>query len=399
MSCVTSATCPDIPCSQSTYVRCVNSTCSSLLNNCLDYNSSNDTSPDIYICVDNCRINCSCPLPDFTGFVSFNAVMLLAVVLPVIAVNTAILVALALESSIVKVIRLVLASILISGLLSSLGLAMFHLAGIILSQTDSYSEKDPFKFSPSPVNSPPSPPCTITVFLVMFGGAARLVFMATFSVVVYIMVKHGNANKKHLVVAVLVAVVVLWGIIFLGTSPLFSQVVVHTDYQGSVYCFPTHATPVPTYTFGGLYFLFFCVITLFITVIFLLIVSCNKRNITSATAVEKTMVKFGFFLLFGNGLNLIGLGVPGLLTLTGGLLVANDHERLFRALYTSFTLLNAGLILTPVLILTFFKPIRKKLLCWLCCRIAKKRKVKHNHNNNNNNNNNNGEGHMVTATI
>ena len=159
-------------CSQYTYNGCMNWTCLNLLNysNCQDY-----IYPDYFLnhtCVDAC--SCSCPVPDspqspdVAPFVAFNAVMLLAVVLPVIAVNTAILVALALESSIVKVIRLVLASILISGLLIALGLAMYHIAEIVLS----YSFAEIFHHYSFPVNAPPSQPCTITLFLVILWSSS-----------------------------------------------------------------------------------------------------------------------------------------------------------------------------------------------------------------------------------
>ena len=78
------------------------------------------------------------------GFVVFNVVMLLGVVFPVFAVNTVFLMALVLEPFIVSIIRLVLGSILVSCLLSALGLAMYHIAGIILYL--------------SPVNNPPTAP-------------------------------------------------------------------------------------------------------------------------------------------------------------------------------------------------------------------------------------------------
>ena len=417
MSCAILAFCLDFLRSQ--YDDCLDSTC--LFNYCLDlasfnytfpnctssnYTSSNYTSLNCtslniftnYTCVDSCQINCSDSpspqSPDLAGFVSFNAVMLLAVVFPVIAVNTAILVALSLESSIVKVIRLVLASILISCLLSALGLIMYHIAGIVLS----------YSF---PVNTPSSQPCTITLFLTLFGAAARLVFVTTISIVVYIIIKHGNATKKHLVIAVLVAVVVLWVITFLGTSPVLSQEVVLTAYvlvDTQYHCLTVvRPSDQSTYIFGGVYLLFFCVVTSSVAVIFLLIICCNRRSFTSATAVEKTLVKFGFFLLLGSRLNMIGLMVPFVIVITGDHYIfvdgAYNHERLNMLIYASTTFVNAGLIPTPILILIFFKSIRRRMLRWLCCCMAKKRKAKCNHNNNNNNNNNNGEGRMVTATV
>ena len=389
MSCRALGICEDASCSQYTCIKYVNSSC---LNYCLGNTTLNVT------CEDSCPNNCSCSLPiEFsTSFVVFNTVMLLAVVLPVIAVNTAILLVLALESSIVKVIRLVLASSLISGLLSALGLIMYHIAEIVLS----------YSF---PVNGPPRQPCTIALFLVFFGAAARLLFMATFAIVVYIIVKLGEATKKHLVVAVLVAVVVLWVIAFLGTSPLFSQEVVRTNYvlwDTQYYCYPrTRPTEQSGYIFWGMYLFFFCVISSSVAVIFLLIICCNIHIFTSASAVEKTLVKFGFFLLLGSGLNMIGLIVPLVIAIIGAQYVNRSvdfigaHERLCMLIYAAFTLVNAGLIPTPILVLIFFKSIRKRLLHWLCCCMAVKRKAKCNHNNNKNNNNNNGEGRMVTAAV
>ena len=81
----------------------------------------------------NTSLNNTFPHPlDSPGFVVFNVVMLLGVVLPVIAVNTVIPVALVLESAIVKAIRLVLGSILVSCNLMALGLAMTTLQGFFL---------------------------------------------------------------------------------------------------------------------------------------------------------------------------------------------------------------------------------------------------------------------------
>ncbi len=99
------------------------------------------------------------PLSD-SGFFGLQCtvVMLLAVVFPVIAANTVLLVALFLESSTVKVVCLVLGSILVSCLLAALGLAMYHISGIILNL--------------SSANKPPEVPCTITLFLSRFRGAA-----------------------------------------------------------------------------------------------------------------------------------------------------------------------------------------------------------------------------------
>ena len=288
------------------------------------------------------------------GFVVFNVFMLLGVVFPVIAVNTVFLVALVLEPFIVSIIRLVLGSILVSCLLSALGLAMYHIAGIILYL--------------SPVNNPPTAPCTITLFLVAFGGAASLVFMATFAVVVFIIVKYGEVPKKCFVITSVIAVAVLWIILFLGTAPLFSNTIIYTRYLGSLSCgfIPIAAS---SYIFVGLYLFFFGLITLSVTITLLVITGCYIQTLTvQDIKLKKTTVKFGFFLLLGNGINLLGQIVPPIIVL---LWPARPGEHPAELTYTSYTFLNAALIPTPILVLIYFKPIRKRLWHWLCCMCVK----------------------------
>ena len=303
------------------------------------------------------------------GFVVFNVVMLLGVVFPVIAVNTVILVALVLEPFIVNVIRMVLGSILVSCLLTALGLAMYHIAGIILYL--------------SPVTNPPTAPCTTTILLLGFGGGARLVFVATFAVVVYIIVKYGETTKKHFVVASFIAMVVLWILAFLGSSPLLSQEIVSTWYAGYLSC---TVSPIATASciYIGLYFVCFGLVTLSITVTILVITICYKKcHNVREIRLEKTTVKFGFFLLLGNGINLFGQIAPALISTS----VNPKHAKPWpdgppshaAATYISYTLLNIALIPTPILVLIFFKPTRKRLCQWLCCCVPETQKAKYVH--------------------
>ena len=320
--------------------------------------------------------NFTSPYPlNSPGFVVFNVVMLLGVVFPVIAVNTVILVALVLDSFIVNVIRMVLGSILVSCLLTALGLAMYHIAGIIL-----YF---------SPVNNPPSAPCTITVFLLGFGGGARLAFMATFAVVVYINVKYrnGETHKKHFVVASFIAVVVLWIIAFLGSSPLLSQEIVSTWYAGYLSC---GISPMATsaYIYAGLYIVCFGLVTVSVTVTILVITVCYIKHLTvNYSNLEKTTVKFGFFLLLGNGINLLGQIAPPLITFS----VTPEPSPPWpdgpaspaAVTYISYALLNIALSPTPILVLIFFNPIRERLWQWLCCCVPQTRRAKPIQNSNN----------------
>ena len=309
------------------------------------------------------------------GFVVFNVVMLLGVVFPVIAVNIVILVALVVESFIVNIIRLVLGSILVSCLLTALGLAMYHIAGIILYL--------------SPVNNPPTAPCTIAIFLLGFGGGARLVFMATFAVIVYINVKYSarETPKKPFVVASIITVVVLWIIAFLGSSPLLSQEIVSTWYRSSLSC---GLSPIAaaSYIYIVLYIICFGFTSISVTVTVLVITICYIKRLTvKYSNMEKTTVKFGFFLLLGNGINFLGQIIPPLITASVNPLPSRpwpDGPASPAAVtYISYTLLNMALIPTPILVLIFFNPIRERLWQWLCCCVPKKRKSKHVYNSNN----------------
>ena len=307
------------------------------------------------------------------GFVVFNVIMLLGVVFPVIAVNTVILVALVLDPFVVNVIRMVLGSILVSCFLFALGLAMYHIAGIILYL--------------SPVNNPPTAPCTITVFLLGFGGGARLAFMATFAVVVYIIVKYGETPKKHFVVASFITVVVLWIIAFLGNSPLLSQEIISTWYGGYISC-GISPKATSTYIYIGLYLACFGLVPLSVTVTILVISFWYiKRHTVKDIKLEKSIVKFGFFLLLGNGINLLGQIAPLIITASVDPQPTPpwpDGPPSHAAVtYISYTLLNIALIPTPILVLIFFNPIRERLWQWLCCCVPKKRKAKYIRNNNN----------------
>ena len=301
------------------------------------------------------------------GFVVFNVVMLLGVVFPVIAVNTVILVALVLDPFIVNVIRMVLGSILVSCLLSALGLAMYHIAGIILYL--------------SPVNNPPTAPCTITVFLIGFGGGARLAFMTTFAVVVYIIVKYGETPKKPFAVASFIAVFVLWILAFLGNSPLLSQEIISTFYAGYLSC-GISPTATSTYVYIRLNLVCFGLATISVTVTILVITVCYIKHLTVKDVnLEKTTIKFGFCLLLGNGINLLGQIAPPLISASVTPQPTPpwpDGPPSHAAVtYISYTLVNLALIPTPILVLIFFNPIRERLWQWLCCCVPKTRKAKY----------------------
>ena len=117
--------------------------------------------------------------------------------------------------------------------------------------------------------------------------------------------------------------------------------------------------------FVGWYLLFFALVPLSVTIVLLVITSCFIKYHSFTDIQAKTaMVKFGFFLLLGNGINLLAQLVPSLVATLiipfdivtnrpmGTLTIAAEEM-----IYAAYTLLNLALIPTPILIPTYFKPI------------------------------------------
>ena len=295
------------------------------------------------------------------GFVVFNIVLLVVVVLPVVVLNGMILLALLLETSTARVVRLALGSILVSCLIVALGLAMYHISGIILNL--------------APVDNPSSIPCTITVFLIAFGSAARLVFMATFAVTVYTVIKHSFAVKRRAGYIALVIIALLWAVSFLGSSPILSEVVTRSFYVDSLSCGPV-PTSVASYIYVAFYVFVFGVVSFIMTIVFLIVTVCYVKQRTDLGNRENALgiIKFGFFLMLSNALNIIAQILPQLLAaliVPPSAVSVEEYEVIAfeEGIYAAYALFALSLIPTPICMLIFFSRLRQKLTSlFYCCK-------------------------------
>ena len=115
-----------------------------------------------------------------------------------------------------------------------------------------------------------------------------------------------------------------------------------------------------------MYLLFFDLIPLSVTITLLVITVCYIKNLSvQDIKLKKTTVKFGFYLLLGNGINLLGQIAPPIIILSWSATPDMHCANL------TYTFLIAALIPTPILVLIYFKPIRKRLWHWLCCMCVK----------------------------
>ena len=294
------------------------------------------------------------------GFVVFNMVLLVVVVLPVVVLNGMILLALLLETSTARVVRLALGSILVSCLIVALGLAMYHISGIILNL--------------APVDNPSSIPCTITVFLIAFGSAARLVFMATFAVTVYTVIKQSFAAKRRAGYIALVIIALLWAVSFLGSTPILSEVVTRSFYVDSLSCGPV-PTSVASYIYVAFYVFVFGVVSFIMTIVFLIVTVCYIKQRTDLGNRENALgiIKFGFFLMLGNALNIIAQILPQLLAVLivpPSAVSVEEYEVIAfeEGIYAAYALFALSLIPTPICMLIFFSRLRQKLTSLFYCR-------------------------------
>ena len=169
--------------------------------------------------------------------------------------------AVTLESSTAKVVWLMMGSILVSCLIVALGLAIYHISGLVL------------QVNLSDIS------CTIILFVLVFGSACRLVFMAAFAVTAYMVVKYDKATKRRALYLSIVAVVILWGITFVGNSPVFSDVVVFNYFVDRLSCGPI-PTGVATYVYASLYIITFGVVAFIMTIVFLIVTMLCVRQTT-----------------------------------------------------------------------------------------------------------------------
>ena len=147
------------------------------------------------------------------------------------------------------------------------------------------------------------------MWIVVSGGAARLMCMTTFAISVYVLVRYG-ARKIKMWIAVVV-VVGVWVDVLLPNAALFSPDVVLINFHDNITC-AVHGTGYNTlsYTFGyiSVYGLLGFAVSVFSpigTVWFI-----RHNTISTDVTLVKAMMKFAVFLILGNVINYFGHIVP-----------------------------------------------------------------------------------------
>ena len=255
-------------------------------------------------------------------------------------------------------LRLVLVNIITAGQVVIVGGMMIGIANVIITGCGR-PELWPSDFA-----------CRLILWVTLSGGAARLMYMTTFAISVYVLVRYG-ARKMKIWIAV-VAVVGVWVGALLPNAAIFSPDVVLINFHDNITC-AVHGTGYKTlfYTFGyiSVYGLLGFAVSVFSPIGTVWFIQHN--TISTDVTLVKAMMKFAVFLIFGNVINFFGHIVP-LMFATFALDGMNSYtlEKAFS--YTQGVLILISLIPTPVIILVYFRPVRQRMQRMLCCVCMKK---------------------------
>ena len=291
----------------------------------------------------------------------FNYFSLAATVFltPLLLFNILLIVAIAKEKSIVGTLRLVLVNIVTAGQVVIVGLMMFSIANVIISGCGC-PELRLSDFA-----------CRLFTWVIASGGAARLMYMATFAISVYIMVRYG-ARKMKIWVAI-VAVVGVWIGALLPNAAVFSSDILLINFHDNNTC-AAHGTGYKTfiYAFGytSVYGLLGFAVSVFSPIATVWFIRHN--TISGDITLVKAMMKFAVFLILGNVFNFFGQTIPLLLATFAP--AGKDWYTLEKAFfYVEAVFILLSLVPTPVIILVYFRPVRqrmKRMLCGVCMKMV-----------------------------
>ena len=276
---------------------------------------------------------------------------------PLLLFNILLTVAIVIEKSIARTLRLVLVNIVTSVQVVIVGAIMFFISNVIISGCWC-SELRPSDFA-----------CRWMYWVIASGGAARLMYMTTFAISVYVLVRFGETKMKIWVATV--AVVGVWVAALLPNTAIFSPDVVLINFHNNDSC-AAHGTGYKTFIYAfsytGVYGLLGFAVSVLCTIATISFIRHN--TVGCDITLVKAMIKLSVFLILGNIINFIGQTTPLLFAAFAP--AGKDWYTLEKAFnYVEGVFILLSLVPTPVLILIYFKPVRirvKRILCGVCIK-------------------------------
>ena len=280
--------------------------------------------------------------------------------LPMFIVNILLLVAIIRVKTIPSTIKLILGNVLASSELIIIGLSMFGIYMIILSQLVDVSPHD---F-----------PCRLLYVIIDTGAAGRLLFMAMYAITVYVLTRYAGKNLRVVKLRLwtkLLAVVVIWVFAALPNMVLFWPIFIEITFSFNYVCL-THSTGPATFIHSSFFIIVYGLCCFVLSIVFPILTAkyIRKNSISENKETIKRMIKFSVFLLIENFIHMIGISFPVLLS--NFLPVENNLPLVQAFIYIQGCLLGLSLI-TSFFLLIFFKRVREKMFKVLTCCICLKR--------------------------
>ena len=209
--------------------------------------------------------------------------------------------------------------------------------------------------------------CRFTQAIFDISIAICTVSLALLSVVVYIIIKHGQSKVK--LFPLIAAIVILWVVFVLTGIPYFTPAYQYEAFRKGILVCDTTLTTV-AYVHIGLSVLFIDTPARLISIVTIIAAAVHvKRNtVTELSPIKRSFLRFSVIMLLINILTLFAnIGVSLAFVLPMGA----DVAVLVWLRLTANIVIVLPTLVAPVLMMVLFKPIRSAVKGLFTCRICR----------------------------
>ena len=258
------------------------------------------------------------------------------------------IIALCAARTVAKVLRIFLVNLLVTGLLTN-SLAIISILIVLITV---FSGATP----------PPPLLCRFFLWLYNITSLVRSYSVVGFSIMVLIVVKHG---KNMRLIYIILSLCLVWGLSLLLTIQYQVPQVYAVAVVAGAVCLPVlDGTLIleARISFTALHLIITALLPLAVCIVVPLIVLCysKKHSATGSSDYGKAAAKLGLFMVAGSLINSVGIIVSGIL----GYVSARADV----IIYIGYIIIVFSLYPTPILTITFLKPVRDKLKMLLKCK-------------------------------
>ena len=296
--------------------------------------------------ITNCQ---AIPSPDLTAFV----IVLSIASVPLVIFNGLIAILLLQSTSVAIQVRVPLINLLVETLLTNVVLVCIGVISVAFALSDA--------------TEPPLPLCQFGVWVYYITAVVRLLGVLIFSVLMFQTV--ACSRRKIRAKWLMCSLVATWMIAVLASTDRLVPGIVGFQYVGGIACISTAGRPeyrVFKLAYHILWLVFACCVPLLMCICVLLCTLCymKQHTISEGAQYKKALAKFAAFLITGNVLNVLGAVIPAVL--------AQDVAAIDSVVvYTTYITILLSYIPTPILIVVFLKPVRKRLRRLFCSKHQK----------------------------